>query len=267
VKESAHPIVIEASAIRAREKMMARYGKFINRAYPKSGRIDDEPALSIEGWAVLFNEPIALQSGEIVVFERGCFDKHLANRKTDFLLAHDSTQVVGSTDSGLELYVAEAGLAYRMPLNNRRYASTIKSNVQSNSQSAISVGITRSIERIEKIGKHNVVFIQYAELRECSLVGEGCCEQSFASLIDANDSPSLKDSINSPSFKLESVAHNVRTQFTKRMRMLAAITDRVAVLQAMPQPVRSMTVHKANRLQTEWYDQMRTDRRAKLRNG
>jgi HK97 family phage prohead protease len=242
--------------------MMARYGKFINRAYPKSGRLDDELALCIQGWAILFNEPIALQSGEIVVFERGSFDKHLANQKTDFLLAHDSTEVVGSTDSGLELYVADAGLAYRMPLNNRRYASTIKRKVESNSQSAISVGITRSIERTEKIGKHDVVFIEHAELRECSLVGEGCCEQAFATLIDANDSPSLKASVNSPSFKLESVAHNVRTQFTKRMRALEALTERITILQQSPPTQSMMTADQLNRLETDRIQRLQSGRRA-----
>src|ERR1700727_2919494 len=107
---------------------MARYGKFINHMY--SANRTGDSSLCIEGWAVLFNEPIALQSGEIVVFERGSFDRHLTNRKTEFLLAHNSTAVVGSTDSGLELYVADAGLAYRMPLNNQRYASTIKGKVE-----------------------------------------------------------------------------------------------------------------------------------------
>jgi HK97 family phage prohead protease len=225
-------IEIDPSALRAREKMMSRYGKFINHIYYKrDARTTDESSLCIEGWAVLFNEPIALQSGEIVVFERHCFDSHLATRNTDFRLAHDPDQVVGSTNSGLELYATDAGLAYRMPLTNKRYASTIKRKVESNSQSAISIGITRSTERTETIGKHNVVFIERAELTESSLVAEGCCEAAFAYLIDADVAPSLKDSINSPSFKLESTAHNLHTQYRKRMRQLAKLAERVSELQ------------------------------------
>jgi HK97 family phage prohead protease len=256
-------IEIDASALRAREARQSRYGRLINRIRPKSASAEYEQALCIEGWAILFNEPIALQSGEIVVFERGCFDAHLATRGTDFRLAHDPSQVVGSTSSGLELYAADTGLAYRMPLTNKLYASTIKRKVESNSQSAISVGITRSTERSETFGKHKVVFIEQAELTEFSLVAEGCCEQAFACLIDANDAPSFKDSINSPSFKLESVAHNMRTQFRKKMRKLEALTERITALQVTP-PLKPMTANQSNKLTTENYDQMRTARRAKL---
>jgi HK97 family phage prohead protease len=257
-------IFIEPSAIRAREKMMARYGRIISQFYSKPDSLEAEANLAIEGWAVLFNEPIALQSGEIVVFERGSFDKYLANRKTDFLLAHDSTEIIGSTDSGLELHVTDRGLAFRMPLNNKRYAPTIKRKVESKSQSAISVGVTWIKTRAQTIGKHDVVFVEEVELREASLVGEGCCPQAFATLIDANDSPSLKDSVNSPSFKLESVAHNVRTSFRKKMRTLEALTERITALQQMPQPVRSMTAAESNALDTQRIEQMQSERRASL---
>jgi HK97 family phage prohead protease len=234
-------IVIDPSALRARDKMMSRYGKYINHVFAKRDADGTgDSSLCIEGWAVLFNEPIALQSGEIVVFERHCFDSHLATRNTDFRLAHDPDQVVGSTNSGLELYATDAGLAYRMPLTNKRYASTIKRKVESNSQSAISVGITRSTERTETIGKHKVVFISKAELTESSLVAEGCCEQAFAYLIDADDAPPLKDSINSASFKLESTAHNLHTQYRKRMRQLAKLTDRITELQQVADDDRAL---------------------------
>ena len=250
----------------AREKNLRKYGTTIFRNGPRFAKSDaiEEGSFCIEGWAVLFNEPIGLQSGEIVVFERGCFDDHLASRETDFRLAHDETQVVGSTHSGLELYATDAGLAYRMPLNNRQYASAIKRKVESNKQSAISIGISRSTERTETIGKHNVIFIERAELLESSLVGEGCCEQAFAYLIDADDAPPLKDSINSQSFKLESVAHNLRTQYRKKMRKLDALTERIAALQESPVS-KPMTTNESNAYHTASIEEMQTDRRAKLR--
>jgi HK97 family phage prohead protease len=261
------PIIIDASAIRVRDKMLKRYGKFINHVrprYSKSDASESGPPLCIEGLAVVFNEPIALQTGEIVVFEPGCFDKYLANRETDFLLAHDSTEIIGSTNSGLELCASGEGLAFRMPLTNQRYAATIKRMVESNSQSAISVGVTWIKAREQAVGKHNVVFAEEVDLREVSLVGEGCCHQAFASLIDANDSPSLKASVNSPSFKLESVAHNVRTQFRKKMRTLEALTERITALKQMPEPVRSMTAYQHNALDTQRIEQMQSERRAML---
>jgi hypothetical protein len=138
--------------------------------------------------------------------------------------------------------------------------------LKANSQSAISVGVTWIKARAQAVGKHNVAFAEEVDLRELSLVGEGCCHQAYASLIDANDSPSLKASVNSPSFKLESVAHNLRTTFRKKMRTLEALTERITALQQMPQPVRSMTVYDHNALDTQRIQQMQNARRAQLRN-
>jgi HK97 family phage prohead protease len=211
--------------------MMARYGKFINKVYSKSELPTYERALAIRGRAIRYKEPMALQSGEIVVFLPGSLDASIATKSTEFYLAHDETQVVGSCNSGLELHVDDEGVVFQMPLTNKRYAEKIKELVKSNRQSAISIGITRSKERTETVGKHQVVFIEQADLRECSLVAEGCCEQAFAYLIDINDAPSLKDSINSPSFKLESTAHNLHTQYRKRAREFAALTNRISELQ------------------------------------
>jgi HK97 family phage prohead protease len=246
--------------------MMSRYGKYINHMmYSKrDAGTSDESSLCIEGWAVLFNEPIALQSGEIVVFERGCFDSHLATRETDFRLAHDAGQVVGSTSSGLQFYATDFGLAYRMPLTNKRYASTIKRKVESNSQSAISVGITRSKERTEAVGKHKVIFISQAELTESSLVAEGCCEQAFAYLIDADDAPMLKDSVNSQSFKLESTAHNLNTQYRKRVRQLAKLTDRISELQQMADDDRALMTFVSRQSDFDRIEALRAQARRRL---
>ena len=224
-------IVIDPSDLRAHEKMTARYGKFINRIYSKSDLPEYEEALAIRGRAILYNEPIALQSREIVVFLPGSLDAYIATKSTEFYLAHDETQVVGSCNSGLELHVDDEGVVFQMPLTNKRYAEKIKELVKSNRQSAISIGITRSKERTEMVGKHQVVFIEQADLRECSLVAEGCCEAAFAYLIDLDDAPPLKDSLNSPAFKLESAAHNLHTQYRKRVREFAALTNRISELQ------------------------------------
>jgi HK97 family phage prohead protease len=251
--------------------MLKRYGKAISSMGPrfaKSDSLKPEPAFAIEGWALITDEPIGLQTGEIVVFEPGCLDKSLASRKIDFRLAHDETEVVGSTNSGLELYVADQGIAYRMPLTNKRYATTIKRKVESKSQSAISVGVKFVKTRDQVVGKHNVVFVQEADLIELSLVAEGCCTQAYASLIDANESPSLKDSINTPLFKLESMTHNVRVQGNKNRRRLLALSDRLAVLQTgtrydEPHLV-AMTSDQCNRLMTERYERLQSDARARL---
>ena len=131
-------------------------------------------------------------------------------------------------------------------------------------QSAISVGITRSMERTETVGTHKVVFIEQAELTECSLVAEGCCTQAFACLTDAQHSPSLADSVGSIPFRLESKLHNVRTLSKKNMRRVEALNDRMVALLSMPQtqPVTSLTADQCNRIETERYARLQSERRA-----
>jgi HK97 family phage prohead protease len=173
--------------------MFKRYGAYLARNGPIfSTRVVDEPEprLCIEGRAVILDEPFATNGGELIVLEKGCLDEHLsAHRRTEMWLAHDPKEVVGSTDSGLQLCLTDDGLFFRFPLTNKRYASTIKRMVESGTQAAISVGITRTKEREERVGSHTVVFVEQAELRECSLVAEGSCEVAFARLVDAKRKP------------------------------------------------------------------------------
>jgi HK97 family phage prohead protease len=220
----------------AHDKMMAKYGRFLFRDRPprsENENAEDEPKLCIEGVAVIFNEPILNKEGEILVFERGCFNEHFSNRRrTEFWIAHDPSNVVGSTISDLEIFTNEDVVAFRMSLTNQRYAATIKRMVESKTQAAISVGITRSKERVELVGKHKVVFIENAELRECSLVAEGACEQAFARLIDARYNGTLQESINTQPFNIEQGLHNIRRQREKSASAMRDLAERLDALQA-----------------------------------
>jgi HK97 family phage prohead protease len=173
-----------------------------------------------------------MKTGEIIVIEKGCFAAHFANgRRTEMWLAHEETEVVGSTASGLELIETDDGIAFRLPLTNKKYAATIQRMVTSGKQACISVGITRTKERREIVGRHSVTFIESAELRECSLVAAGACDQAFARLIDANHSPPLRDSVNSIPFQIESGMHNIKTQREKLATRIEALKDRTAALE------------------------------------
>ncbi|MGY3588517.1 HK97 family phage prohead protease [Bradyrhizobium sp. USDA 4341] len=177
------------------------------------------------------NEPIGTKTGEILVFEDCAFDAHFAsNSRTEMWLAHDSTEVICSTNSGLEFANTESGLAFRFPLDNKRYADTIKQMVASGKQAAVSVGIMRTKERTEMVGRHKVIFIESAELRECSLVAAGACTQAFARLIDANHSPSLRDSVNSMPFQIDSGMHNAKTQREKNATRIESLMERLSAL-------------------------------------
>jgi hypothetical protein len=94
------------------------------------------------------------------------------------------------------------------------------------------IGITRTKEREEKIGKHSVIFIEQSDLREASLVAAGACEQAFARIIDARYNGSLEDSVKSKPFAIKQGLHNVRVQRAKSKGHLPRLSDRLAVLEA-----------------------------------
>lgn len=214
---------------------MQRYGRYLGRSRPvrkDDGDDDYEPRLCIEGIAVLTDEPIGLKTGEVIVIERGAFNAHLSSgARTEFWFAHDPKEVIGSTASGLELVETDNGLAFRFPLTNKRYAATIERMVTSGTQAAISVGITHTKARQETIGRHKVTFVEAAELRECSLVEAGACEQAFARLVDANRSPPLRESIDSTPFKIESGLHTVKVKTDKSASHIDALKRRFALLE------------------------------------
>ncbi|SDE12255.1 phage prohead protease, HK97 family [Bradyrhizobium brasilense] len=239
-----HLIAIDTSA---HERMLKKYARYFKgRSKPATAeREEDEPRLCVEGLAVLLNEPIGTKTGDIIVFEDGAFDAHFSSSsRTEMWLAHDPTEVICSTNSGLEFANTEKGLAFRFPLDNKRYADTVKRMITSGKQAAVSVGVTRTKERAEMVGRHRVIFIESAELREVSLVAAGACESAFARLVDANHSPSLKDSVKSNPFKIDSGLHNIKTQREKNATRIDALMERLDTLDGgTPGPRYSLGSH------------------------
>jgi HK97 family phage prohead protease len=271
-------IEIEPSALRARAKMLRQYGKLLARNGPlfaKSHEDEYEPRLAIEGWAVLTDEPIGTKTGDILVLEKGCFDSFFASGETtEMWLSHKETEVIASTNSGLEFAVTDEGhLAYRLALTNGRYASKIEQMVTSGKQACVSVGITRTEERQEKVGEHTVTFISKADLRELSLVALGACSEAFARLIDLNYALSLRDSIASLPFKIESSVHNAKAQQGKTTARLDRLNERLAALESEQHDTFSIGDPSLpwrddwlsnGRYAIERYDQLRTEHRARL---
>lgn len=260
--------------------MVRKYARYFrDDSKPSQPQYDvEEPRLCVEGLAVVFDEPIGTKTGDILVIEDGAFDDHFAsNSRTEMWLAHKATEVICSTNSGLEFIKTEAGLAYRFPLTNKRYAEKIKHMVESGKQACVSVGITRTKERTETIGRHKVTFVESAELRELSLVAAGACEQAFARLVDAAYSPSLKESVGSTPFKIDSGLHNAKTQrekFTARMESICgrldALEGRAETFSASTGPdrggvaTRLPTLEESNRAQTELTEALQRQARASL---
>jgi HK97 family phage prohead protease len=218
--------------------MLKQYGKVLARNGPFFGgktHEDDEyePRLAIEGKAASTGEPIGMKTGEIIVLEAGCFDAFFASGDpTEMWLSHNETEVIASTNSGLEFAVTDEGLFFRLALTNKRYASRIEQMVRSGKQACISIGITRTEERSEKVGEHTVTFISAADLRETSLVALGACTEAFARLVDLNHAPPLKDSIKSMGFEIDSSVHNIKAQRDKNAVRIERLNDRLGALES-----------------------------------
>jgi HK97 family phage prohead protease len=244
-------IHIDAADLRFVKKMEARVARALglDRPHEQKREHEDDTILCVEGLAIVFEDPIATKTGDILVFEKSAFDDCLAKAPvTEFWLSHDKTQVVGSTNSGLEIAKTEDGLVFRMPLTNRRFASKIERMVNSETQSAISIGVTRIKERTERVGNHRVIFIEKAKIDEVSLVKAGACEVAFARLVDAKYSPSLKDSAKSKPFAIERGMHDLKVQHSKVADRLDVIARKLSALE------QKKAVEKTESKVDAWYE-------------
>jgi HK97 family phage prohead protease len=271
-----HQIIVDPRAMRARDRLFKKYGAALFRERRRSAKskIDEaaakEPRWCIEGLAIETDEPIANQQGEIIVLPLTAFDAFIASgQRPEFWLGHDKTKVVGS---GVELCAMNIGVAFRMELTNKQYAAAIKQMVESNRQDSISIGFTEIKVRNEVVHGHRVRFIDEALIREISLVSDGASKRAFARIIDANKEPPLSESASSVMFGIEYDLHNVRALKKNNDVAIDHLQQRLEALEARTtyhdeRPCMPMTSAQSNRLQTERYEQMISDRRAKLRNG
>jgi HK97 family phage prohead protease len=272
-------IVVDASALLARERMIRKYGARLGRDGPRFAKsnvakvdAEYEPRLCIEGIAALTEYAIANKNGTIIVFDPEAFDKHVASgRRTEMWIGHDPTKVVGSNSTGLELCLLNNGIAFRMPLANCSYAATIKEMVESGKRAAISIGYTELKARDEICFGHKVRWIEEAAIREVSLVPVGACKQAFARLVDANHELPLNESVSSGMFGIEYGLHNVRVMKRDNDDAISSLASRLSALAAgiqyddEPKPVAwSMTTNQSNARETSRVEQMQAQRRATL---
>jgi HK97 family phage prohead protease len=222
-------IIIPLADMFTINRMQARIARAFGLDRPKPSAREPDEELCVEGLAIVWDEPIGTKNGEIIVFESSAFDAYLEKApSTPFWLDHDSSKVVGST--GLEIAKIDDGLVFRMPLNNSRYESAVRRMVDSKDKAAISIGVTRNKERTQKVGNHNVIFIERATIDEVSLCKAGACDVAFARLVDGKYA-SLKDSAKSKPFKIEQGMHNLKVQHSKNVDRLDAIARKLSALE------------------------------------
>jgi HK97 family phage prohead protease len=226
---SGGPIIIDAADLPFINRMQARIVRAFGLDRPQPCAHEPDEELCVEGLAVITDEPIATKNGEIIVFEVGAFDAYLASApRTPFWLGHDSSKVVGMTT---EIAKIEGGLVFRAPLTGSRYENTVRRMVESKDQAAISVGVIHNKYRTERVGNHDVIFVERATIDEVSLVKAGAVETAFARLVDAKHVPSLKDSATSKPFAIERGLHNLKVQQSKKAQLIENIERKLSALE------------------------------------
>jgi HK97 family phage prohead protease len=212
-------------------KMQARIARALglDRPPPRAHEPDEESSLCVEGLAVITDEPIATKNGDIIVFESSAFNEYLANAaRPEFWLEHNSSKVVAK--SGVEIAKIEGGIVFRAPITGSRYESKVQRMVDSKDQAAISIGVTHNKYRKEKVGDHDVIFVERATIDEVSLVKAGAVETAFARLVDSRYA-SLKESAKSKPFAIERGIHDIRVQHGKVVDRLAVLARKLSALE------------------------------------
>jgi HK97 family phage prohead protease len=268
-------IDIDASALRARERMWKKYGASLFRNGPlfsKSTEVNDdadaEPLFCIEGLGLEFEKLIVNKLGETILFEPPSFDKYFeSGRRPEMWLGHNSSKVIGSN---VELCLLDEGIAFRFQLPNTASGKAVKDMVLSGEQTSISVGFTQLGARNEVHFGHTVTHIYEAEIREISVVPVGACKTAFVRVIDANNEPPLRASVNSTMFGIEYDLHSIKIGKEDIDTDIDSLKRRLSALQAgidTDEPhlvARSMTPDQSNRIQTQQYDDMISARRTML---
>jgi HK97 family phage prohead protease len=270
-----HLITVDASALRARERMLKKYGKAISCMGPrfaKSTAVKDDagakPHFCVEGLGLEFEKLIVNKLGETILFEPNSFDKYFeSGRRPEMWLRHNSSNVIGSN---VELCLLDKGIAFRFPLPDTPSGKAVKDMVLSGEQTSISVGFTQLIARDEVHCGHTVTHIEEAEIREISVCPRGACATAFVRLIDAHKEPPLHASVNSTMFGIEHDLHYIGIIKEDIDTDIDSLKRRLSALQAAAEydephlVARSMTPDQCNRLQTERYEAMISDRRTML---
>jgi HK97 family phage prohead protease len=265
-------IVIDPSALRARERMFKKYGASLFRNGPRFAKSittakDNPPRLCIEGLGITFDTPILNKYGEAIIFGPNSFDEYFkSSTRPPFWQSHDATTAFGANT---ELCILNEGVAFRLDLTNVTNAAKIEELVMSG-HDGISIGFTELKTRNEVLFGHPVKMIDEAEIREISLVPRGACKQAFCRLIDANNEPPLHESVNSDMFGIEYGLHNIKIIKEDNEAGIDWIERKLQSLQAAaeynePQAVvRSLTADHCSRIETERYARLQSARRTML---
>jgi HK97 family phage prohead protease len=148
----------------------------------------------VQGYACRYGKPL-FHDGKFKVLTAGTFaesikDKHYVR----VLINHDDGRCVGSNhDDELELLTDKFGIAFRFKLPDSDLGREMRSLIETNAMTGVSVGFNSCRTETKQIDGTPVVFLSDGILYEISLVEKGACASAYAMLVDAESCGRLAD--------------------------------------------------------------------------
>lgn len=190
-------------------------GKSISFANEK-----EEVRQHLQGYALRWRSVIE-QGGRYFYFMPNSIKNPMWGEPKRLLFDHQEGTVYATTQTGLELYCDDNGLAMRLVVGSDDMSRKAFETVKNGERTALSVGvIMHGDEYVQVADGNRVRVVRSATLEEISLVAAGACQQAFCGLIDAEDARSLEQDANSFQIMTDGAAYRFQ-------KALAAVLEAV----------------------------------------
>jgi hypothetical protein len=247
-------IRIDAADLRSLERSEAKASR-VQRGGAMNAIFDVTDNHALDGQVVKFDEPFPYK-GDLIMMRSGCFGDDIVNHRVAFLIDHEASIEVASTDDALSVMIDDVGIQFRLDLGKCKLGPVISRMCNTDNRSSTSVGCDILQERKETVSGQTVRVVTRARQNEITLCKQGCAgNNAFAMLVDTTFTPKPVAGSRSQTFNAQRALHNV----ARTVRKLKA---QIAARQEQPMPVkRSMTVDQLNRLQTAEYEELQANAR------
>ncbi|GMO20819.1 HK97 family phage prohead protease [Bradyrhizobium sp. TM233] len=180
-------------------------GKSISFANEK-----EEVRQHLQGYALRWRSVIK-QNGKYFYFLPHSIKNPMLGDPKRLLFDHQEATIYATTQTGLELYCDDNGLAMRLVVGNDSKRRKAFETVKNGERTALSVGvIMHGDEYVQVADGNRVRVVRSATLEEISLVAEGACRQAFCGLINAEDARSLEQDASSFQIMRDGAAHRFK---------------------------------------------------------
>ncbi|SPP92732.1 HK97 family phage prohead protease [Bradyrhizobium vignae] len=160
----------------------------------------------LQGYALRWRSLIE-QAGKYFYFLPHSIKNPMWGEPKRLLFDHNEGEVIATTQSGLQLYCDDNGLAMRLVVGGDPTRRKAFETVKNGERTALSVGVIIHGDEYVEIDDTRVRMVRSATLQEVSLVAAGACKPAFCGLIDAEDARSLEDDANSLKIMNDGATH------------------------------------------------------------